>query len=134
MCLSAPHCDDIQIYWLTRNLGKGETILADDPLYYAKTGRVVRHPTEPELALQAAQEFTDQAIPPKWCKIGTSVAKAATACISGDFVFASVYDGKGNRYHWQNIDSVGERSSSRSKIPVIHPVLEASHQEGITNG
>ncbi|KAJ7196707.1 hypothetical protein GGX14DRAFT_574776 [Mycena pura] len=124
------HCtaaDDLEIYWLTRDLGKGEKVLADDSLYYAKTGRVIRHPTEPELALQAAQEFTGQTIPPKWCKIGRSVAKAAAAGIPGSFVYASACDGKGDEYHWQSMDSgIAAQVAPKSQLstPLSEPPIE----------
>lgn len=91
-------------------------------------GRVIRHLTEPELALQAAQEFTGQIIPPKWCKIGRSVAKAAAARIPGNFVFASVYDGKGDEYNSQDMDSAGITAQvgpkSRLSTPLSEPPIK----------
>ncbi|KAJ6623906.1 hypothetical protein B0H10DRAFT_1943682 [Mycena sp. CBHHK59/15] len=58
--------------------------------------------TEPELALQAAQEHTDQLIPPKWCKIGRRVSKAAAGRIPANFIFARVLNGMGEEYVWHD--------------------------------
>ncbi|KAJ6590742.1 hypothetical protein B0H10DRAFT_1961014 [Mycena sp. CBHHK59/15] len=102
LCCSA--ADDLQIYWLTRSFDKNERkkLVADDPMYLAKTGYIHRYMTEPELALQAAQERTDQLIPPKWCKIGRRVSKAAAGRIPANFIFARILNGMGEEYVWHD--------------------------------
>ncbi|KAJ6572673.1 hypothetical protein B0H10DRAFT_1964338 [Mycena sp. CBHHK59/15] len=107
LCCSA--ADDLQIYWLTRSFDKDERkkLVADDPMYLAKTGYIHRYMTEPELALQAAQERTDQLIPPKWCKIGRRVSKAAAGRIPANFIFARILNGMGEEYVWHDNTPTG---------------------------
>lgn len=104
MYLGRAATDDIQIYFLTRTFDKAELekLSKNDPLYLAKKGMVIRHMTEPELVLQAAEDTAGQNMPARWCKIGTRVTKAAAARIPAKTVLASAYDPIGGDYIWMD--------------------------------
>ncbi|KAJ7702772.1 hypothetical protein B0H17DRAFT_1127713 [Mycena rosella] len=115
--------DDPQIYFLTRTFTEREwnTISDDDPLYLAKKGRITRHMTDPELALQAAEESGGQNIPPRWCKIGISLARAAAGRIPPKFILASAYTVTGNEYIWQDAELASNNPKSHPSSPLSEP-------------
>ncbi|KAJ7476494.1 hypothetical protein FB451DRAFT_1557372 [Mycena latifolia] len=125
--------DDAQIYFLARSFDPKEhtKIFPDDPMYLAKTGKITRHLTEPKIVLQTAQESTDQRIPPRWCKIGIRVAKAAAARIPPRFILATGYNRAGGEYVWlggeikpYSMDLDGEDVKPRPSSPLSEPPIE----------
>ncbi|KAJ7621669.1 hypothetical protein B0H17DRAFT_597531 [Mycena rosella] len=116
--------DDPQIYFLARTFTEHEwnTISDNDPLYLAKKGRITRHMTDPELALQAAEESGGQNIPPRWCKISIRLAKAAAGRIPPKFILASAYTFTGNEYIWQDTELASNNPKS------IRPALSRNLQ------
>ncbi|KAF8128323.1 hypothetical protein K438DRAFT_2140741 [Mycena galopus ATCC 62051] len=95
--------DDEEIYFLARHFDKDKlkTISADDPLSWAKKGRLTRHLTLPETILQIAEgNSAAEYVPHRFCKIGTILSKAAEARIPRNFVLASAYNSDGSEYVW----------------------------------
>ncbi|KAF8217443.1 hypothetical protein K438DRAFT_1952332 [Mycena galopus ATCC 62051] len=81
--------DDEEIYFLARHFDMDElkTISADDPLSWAKKGRLTRHLTLHETILQIAEgNSAAEYVPHRFCKIGTILSKAAEARIPRNFV------------------------------------------------
>ncbi|KAJ7479205.1 hypothetical protein FB451DRAFT_1395791 [Mycena latifolia] len=125
--------DDAQIYFLTRSYESNErqNISADDPMYLPKIGKVTRHLMEPEVVIQAAQESTDQPIPPRGCKINIRTAKATAARIPPRFILATGYNWAGGECFWldgaikpQSMDLDGEDLKPRPSSLLSKPPIE----------
>ncbi|KAJ7708140.1 hypothetical protein B0H17DRAFT_1124917 [Mycena rosella] len=93
--------DDPQIYFLARELTRKELqhLSVDDSFYAHKRGKIIHHMTVPEIVLQTPETSAKgENIPRNWCKIGTSVTKAAGARIPRSFRLATAYNCEGEEY------------------------------------
>ncbi|KAJ7207665.1 hypothetical protein C8J57DRAFT_1258053 [Mycena rebaudengoi] len=100
--LNRSAAEDLAVYFLARKytLQELRNISADDPFFLEKSGKVIRHLTDPERVLQAAEGAGTEQIPQLWCRIRTCVSRAA-AGIPPDLVLASAYSTNGEPYIWK---------------------------------